>query len=401
MRGGTRQGSGQDFFIGIHVICQNSLAGATDILRVFPGRVEIRLRLGDIIESRQDVDGHHSQRTGDPVTGAVDKAVLSLEIQLRRVEKRSIRIEDHRAMSRTAFHGAGQTHPVEIRVIVQQAAPGAIHNLHFHVKTKIGALRVALVDLHRKDVVPLHKKGRRDGRQFNLKIAVVHRALGKVVVGWVGLNIVDTDPCPIEKDHDPVIAENPTGGAHNLIHVLNREGTAKVGGGILVPGIATETNLAFLVTVPISQFSRTTIPLRIVVTGIPPLTAKIRAGVVEPPFRSIGHHRFRTPRCPAHIKSSVLLNHITVIPGDRRIRPGIHCQGYHRQPGLQRSIAGTITESVCPEKVVIGRINECSIRIQGERSVLHILSLNRAQIPTFRITIVGKHSHPRKAHLER
>ena len=84
-------------------------------------------------------------------------------------------------MSRTAFHGGGQTHPVEISVIVQQAGPGTAHDFQFQVETKIGALRVALVDLHREDVVPCHKKGRRDGRQFNLKIAVVHRTLGKVV----------------------------------------------------------------------------------------------------------------------------------------------------------------------------------------------------------------------------
>ena len=94
MRGRTHQGSGHDFLVGIHIIGQNSLAGAADILRVFPGRVDIRLRLGDIIEPRQDVNCHHPQRTGGPVTGAVDKAVLSFEIQPRRVEKRPVHIED-------------------------------------------------------------------------------------------------------------------------------------------------------------------------------------------------------------------------------------------------------------------------------------------------------------------
>ena len=304
-------------------------------------------------------------------------------------------------MSRTAFHGGGQPHPVEISVIVQQAGPGTTHDFQFQVETKIGALRVALVDLHREDIVPCHKKGRRDGRQFNLKIAVVHRTLGKVVVGWVGINIVDADPGPIEKDHDPVIAENPTGAAHNRIRVLDHEGAAKVGGRMLVLGITTETNLTFLVTVAISQFSRTTIPLRVVVAGFPPLTAKVRTRVVESPFRSIRHHRFRTPPRYTHFKDCVLRDHITVIPGDRRIRTRIYYQGYHRQPGLQRSIAGAVTEAVCPEKVVIGRINEGSIRIQGERSVLHILSLNRTQIPTFRITIVIEHSLARKVHGER
>ena len=258
------------------------------------------------------------------------------------------------------------------------------------------------MNLHREGVIPLHEKTGRDGREHNLEITVIcHTLLGKIVVGWIGTYIVDPDLRSIEKYHDPVIAKNPAGGAHDCIHALDREGAAKVGGGVHVIAIPTKTNLGILVTVTIPQFCRTTIPLRVVVAGFPPLPAKIRARIVEPPFDSIRHHRFhappRTPRY-THFKGFVFQGHITVILDDRRIRTRIHSQSYHRQPGLQRSIAGAVTEAVCAEEVIIRRITEGSIRIQSERSVLHVLSLDRAQTLIFRITIVIEHPLARKVH---